>query len=166
MDEPNSNHQLPEVNFPKLQRRRSLLPWWVITFIWLFLLLFLAMPIAIVLGLLNYSFELSLLGVTTNQPISLIGMFLMLLFSFKGVTAYALWTEKIWAVGLAKIDAVISIILCFLVMAYAIFYNHSFNIRLELVALFPYYYKMNTIQYDWENFDSLEYPEYTDPVMP
>jgi len=166
MDENNGNYQNSNINFPKPNRRRKLLPWWVITFIWLFLLFSALMPVGIIMGLLKYNFEISLLGLTTYNPISLVGGFLILLFAFKGVTAFALWTEKVWAVGLAKIDAVISIVICFLVMGYAIFALHSFSLRLELIVLFLYYYKMNKIQYDWENFDSLEYPEYTDPVIP
>lgn len=166
MNEPNLNQQTFGVNFRKWQRRRNLLPWWIITFIWLFLVSFALMPIAIIMGLLHFKFEISLLGLTTNQPISLIGAALILLFSFKGLAAYALWTEKVWAVGLAKVDAIISIATCFIVMGFALFINQSFSLRLELIVLFPYYFKMNKIQYDWENFDSLEFPEYTEPVIP
>ncbi len=164
MDENQINYADTPIDFPekRLERRRKLLPWWVIGFIWIFLLFFLAMPVAIAMGLLHYDFEISLLGLTTYQPISLVGAFLMLLFSFKGITAYALWTEKVWAVGLAKVDAIISIVICFLVMGYAIF-GHTFTVRLELIALFPYYIKMNNIQYEWENFGS---PESTEQVLP
>jgi hypothetical protein len=156
MNENNINYPHPQIDFPKrrLERRRKLLPWWVIAFIWLFLAFFALMPFGIVMGLLNFKFEISLLGLSTNNPVSLIGLFLILLFSFKGITAFALWTEKTWAVGLAKIDAIISIVICFSVMAYALFVSHhSFSLRLELIAIFPYYYKMNQIQYDWENFE-------------
>ncbi|HTD42188.1 MAG TPA: hypothetical protein VK671_16275 [Mucilaginibacter sp.] len=158
MDTNNLNHFDPQLDFPqkRLERRRKLLPWWVVAFIWLFLVFFAIMPVGVIMGLLKYNFEISLLGITTHQPISLIGMFLILLFSFKGVTALALWAEKAWAVGLAKVDAIISIAICFLVMAYALFVQHSFSLRLELIVLFLYYYKMNQIQYDWENFDSPE----------
>jgi len=158
MDDNNVNYTDAQIDFPntKLERRRKLLPWWVIGFIWLFLLFFAIMPIGIVMGLLKYTFNISLLGITTDQPISLTGLFLISLFAMKGVTAFALWTEKKWAVGLAKVDAVISIAVCFLVMGYIIFAQHGFSIRLELIVLFFYYYKMNQIQYDWENFESPE----------
>lgn len=160
MDTNNLNSFDPQLDFPKkrLERRRKLLPWWITVFIWVFLLFFALMPVAFIMGLLKYNFEISLLGLTTNQPISIIGLFLILLFAFKGVTAFALWTEKNWAVDLAKIDAIISIVVCFLVMGYALFVLHSFSLRLELIVLFLYYYKMNQIQYDWENFNSPESP--------
>jgi hypothetical protein len=156
MDTNNLNSFDAQLDFPqkRLQRRRKLLPWWITAFIWLFLVFFVIMPVAVIMGLLKYNFEISLLGITTHQPISLIGLFLILLFSFKGVIALALWTEKAWAVGLAKVDAIISIVICFLVMGYAIFVQHTFSLRLELIVLFLYYYKMNQLQYDWGNFES------------
>jgi len=110
-------------------------------------------PFGLVVGLLHFKFEVSLLGLTTDQPLSLIGGFLILLFLFKGVTGLALWREKVWAVKLAKIDAIISLVVCISVMGYVIFFDHGFSLRLELIAIIPYYIKMNSIQYDWENFD-------------
>lgn len=144
----------PQLDFPKkrAERRRKLLPWWVIGFLWLFLLFFALMPVALVMGLMKLSFQMSLLGLTTDQPISVIGLSLFLLFSMKGVTAFALWTEKKWAVGLAKVDAIVSIAICILVIGYSWFVLHTLSLRLELIVLILYYYKMNQIQYDWENF--------------
>lgn len=166
MDKNNVTYLDPQIDFPKrrLERRRKLLPWWVIAFIWIFLLFAAMMPVAIIMGLLKFKFEISVLGLSTNDPVSIIGVFLILLFSFKGVTAFSLWAEKPWAVGLAKIDAIISIVICFGVMAYTLLVpQHSFSLRLELIAIFPYYYKMNQIQYDWENFENPEPPA---PVTP
>jgi len=158
MDQNNQTQFDPQLDFPqkRLERRRKLLPWWIMLFIWLFLIFSLAIPVGLVMGLLKCNFQISLLGLTTYQPISLVGGFLMLLFLFKAITAFSLWTEKKWAVGLAKVDAVISIVICFLVMIYSFFVLHSFSLRLELIVLFLYYYKMNQIQYDWENFGSEE----------
>jgi hypothetical protein len=155
MNEDNVNVADRQIDFPtrRLERRRKLLPWWVIVFLWLFLLFFSLMPVAIVMGLLKYNFQISLLGLTTNEPFSLTGISLMALFSLKGVTAFALWTEKTWAVRLSKIDAIISIAVCLSVMGYAIFALRSFSIRLELIVLAFYIYKMSQIQHGWENFD-------------
>lgn len=158
MDKNNTNNLDPQLDFPqkRLERRRKLLPWWIIAFLWLFLAFFALMPVCLIMGLLKYNFEISLLGLTTHQPISLIGMSLMLLFSFKGIVAFALWTEKTWAVGMAKIDAIVSVVVCVLVMIYSIVVQHSFSFRLELVVIGLYYYKMNHIQYNWENFGTPE----------
>jgi hypothetical protein len=156
MDTNDLNTFDPQLDFPKkrLERKRKLLPWWITAFIWIFLVFFAIMPVAVIMGLLRYNFEISLLGLTTHQPISLTGLFLILLFSFKGVTAFALWTERAWAVGLAKIDAIIGIAICSLVMGYSLFFLHAFSFRLELIVSILYFYKMNQLQYDWENFES------------
>jgi len=157
MDEHKITYDFADVSLPKkYKRRRNLLPWWIIGCIWIFLLTFAVMPIAIVLGVLKFDFELSLLGLTTHEPVSLIGLIVVLIFLLKGITAFALWTEKRWAVSLAKIDAIISIVICCCVMAYGMF-TGMFTLRLELAALFPYYYKMSKIQYDWEYFDDEDF---------
>jgi len=149
----NTDYQDTALSAPKLQRRRKLLPWWVLAFTWLFIVTSAIIPVGIIIGLLGYDFSLALLGLSTTQPLSLIGAVVMLLFLVKGITGLALWTEKTWAVRLAKVDAVTSIAVCFGVMAYALFENKSFSFRLELIVLLFYYFKMAKIQYDWENFD-------------
>ncbi|HEX4374472.1 MAG TPA: hypothetical protein VHZ50_14320 [Puia sp.] len=153
-------------NFPfpapliKLKRRRSLLPWWIIGFTWLFILFLAIIPVGVVFGLLKHDFNVSLLGFQTDDPFSVIGLCLILLFILKGIVALGLWTEKKWAVGLAKIDAIISIVVCCLSMVGPLLgLGHAFTIRLELIVLVPYFYKMNSIQYDWLYFDD----QATDP---
>ena len=133
-----------------------MLPWWVIGFTWIFLVFGALMPVAVVFGLLRRTFPVSLLGLSADDPFSLIGIFIILLFAFKGVTAFALWTEKTWAIDLAKIDAITSTVICCGVIVYSLIGPHSFSIRLELIATIPYYIKMNNIEYDWKNFDEQE----------
>jgi lipoprotein signal peptidase len=155
MDENELETQNEAVALHPNKRRRDLLPWWVIGSIWLFFLFTALIPVGIILGMLKYSFKISLLGLETSNPFSVTGLFLILIFIFKAITAFGLWAEKKWGVGLAKIDAVISIAICCLVMAYPLFApgSHMISIRLELIILIPYYYKMNAIQYDWKYFD-------------
>jgi hypothetical protein len=93
------------------------------------------------------------MGLETYTPFSLSGIAIMGLFLFKGFIGVALWTEKPWAVSVAKVDAIISIAICVLIMGYQLFLGNEFVFRLELIAIIPYFYKMNNIQYDWENFD-------------
>ncbi len=153
-----------EISFPnKSGRRRDLLPVWIKIFLWMFLVFFALMPVAIIAGLLQFNFQISLLGLSTYQPVSIIGLCLIALFAFKGIVALGLWQEKKWAVGMAKIDAVVSALICLGVMAYEIFgHTQSFSLRLELIAIVPYYYKMNQIEYDWVNFGHEEViPEVT-----
>jgi hypothetical protein len=152
MDQTPPEYQDIEFPLPKIQRRRKLLPWWVLAFMWIFMVFAAIVPVGFILGLLGYDFNVSLLGLSTNNPLSLIGAVVMLLFLFKGITGLALWTERVWAVRVAKIDAIISTVICVGVMVYALLGHSSFSIRLELVAIIPYYFKMTRIQYDWENF--------------
>jgi hypothetical protein len=79
-------------------KRRTLLPWWIKFFIWVFIIFGSFVPIGIVSGLLGINFHLSLYGLETNEPLSAIGIIISLLFLFKGITAYVLWTEKDWAI--------------------------------------------------------------------
>jgi len=94
------------------QRRRALLPTWIKVFTWIFLIFGILTPFCLVLGIVGYQFNLSLYGMDTMQPITLIGILIMSLFALKGTVAFGLWTEKIWAVNLAIIDAIIGIVIC------------------------------------------------------
>ena len=154
MNENETKDQNPVIDLPRILRRRNLLPWWIIGFIWIFFLFFAMIPAAVVFGLLKFNFQLSLLGLSTGDPISITGLFIMLLFALKGVVAFMLWTEKTQAVKFAKIDAIVSAAICCLVMIYALVAPsiHMINLRLELIAIIPYYLKMSKIQYDWEYF--------------
>jgi hypothetical protein len=148
-----------------LARRRKLLPWWVLVFTWMFLIFGAAVPVAIILGILKYNFQLSLLGISTYDPLSLTGLFLIILFAFKAVVAVGLWTEKTWAVKLAQLNAVLSIVVCCFAMIYPWFVPQEgvrhFSLRLELLVIIPYYIKMQKVHYDWEYFNSEPVPEST-----
>ena len=157
MDENELTAPSPIIGYKKYKRRRALLPWWVIGFLWIFMAFAALMPLAIVFGILRITFAVSLLGLSTPDPFSATGIFLILLFAYKGIVSFGLWTEKTWAVDLAKIDAALSTVVCLGVMGYTFFGpDNSFSLRLELIATIPYYIKMNQIEYDWKNFNSLE----------
>ena len=136
----------------KNKRRKDLLPWWVKVFIWIFLIFG-----AMLLGILGYKFEISLYGFETNEPISIIGISMILIFLFKGFTAYSLLKEKNWAIILGIMDAIIGIALCSFAMLYPLFYPEagvSLTFRLELVLLIPYLLKLLKIKPDWEKSTS------------
>jgi len=157
MDENDLTAQPPVIGFKKFKRRRAMLPWWVIGFIWIFLVFAALIPVAIVFGALRITFAVSLLGLSASDPFSITGIFVILLFAYKGLVAFGLWTEKTWAIDLAKIDAAISTVICMGVMAYTLLgADHGFSLRLELIATIPYYIKMNQVEYDWKNFDNIE----------
>ncbi|HEY5969801.1 MAG TPA: hypothetical protein VIU35_17590 [Chitinophagaceae bacterium] len=137
----------------KNKRRKDLLPWWVKVFIWIFLIFGAIAPFALIAGIMGYDFEISLYGLETNKPISIIGLSLILIFSFKGITAYSLLKEKNWAVTLGIMDAIAGIALCSLAMIYPLVNSTSgtnFSFKLELLLLIPYLLKMIKIKPEWE----------------
>ncbi|MBI1288972.1 MAG: hypothetical protein GC178_15500 [Flavobacteriales bacterium] len=134
------------------QRRRDLLPVWIKFFIWVFMVFGVLSPFGLILGAMGTSFSLSLYGIETPQPISVLGFLLTSLFALKGVVGFGLWTERDWAVQLAIIDAVIGIAICAVVTVVLPFLNShgfEFNFRLELFFLIPYFLKMKKIQKEW-----------------
>jgi|SRR5687767_4239274 len=137
----------------KNKRRKDLLPWWVKVFIWIFLIFGAIAPLGLIVGMMGYDFEISLYGLETNKPISIIGVSLILIFFFKGITAYSLLKEKNWAVILGIMDAITGIALCSLAMIYPLINTASetnFSFRLELLLLIPYLLKMLKIKSEWE----------------
>lgn len=137
-----------------LKRRRELLPVWIKIFIWIFFIFGIFIPVGLVFAVLNKEFQLSLYGLETNSPNSLLGLLLFLLFILKFITAYGLWTERKWAIKLGKIDAILGIAICgfvMIVLPYIAEENTSdLNFRLELIPLIPYLIKMIRIQKEWE----------------
>ena len=141
-----SEHILDEEQFVKNNlRRRDLLPTWIKLFTWVFLIFGAITPIVFVLGIVGINGNISLYGLETNQPLSLMGMAITVLFLIKGVVAFGLWTEKKWAVDSAIADAVIGIIVCIIVMVTL----PSPFMRLELIPLILYLRKMVKIKPQW-----------------
>ncbi|MBC3538401.1 hypothetical protein ACFSC6_16555 [Rufibacter sediminis] len=135
-------------------RRRDLLPWWIKTFTWLFLLMAAVVPIGVVMGLMGLNFSISLYGFETTDPISATGIVLTVLILFKGVTAYGLWTEKDWAVRLGIVDAIIGLVACAVAMFVLPLVDRSegfvLNFRLEPILLILYLLKLQRIKPTWE----------------
>lgn len=143
-----------EIVTEKRLRRRKLLPWWIKTFIWIFLVVGGFAAIAIVIGLFGYGFTASLYGIETDSPTSLTGMLVSALFIYKGVVAYMLWTEQDKAILLGKIDALVGIALCIIVMFVVPAMDNKpgldLNLRLELIFLVPYFFKLDAIGNQWK----------------
>jgi hypothetical protein len=136
-------------------RRRNLLPIWIKIWLWIFLVLSLIVPIGLLAGFLDALFPISLYGIETNEPLTLIGIALMLLYGFKGVVALNMWVEKKQAIQLAIIDAYVGIAICvFVVIVLPLIQFQDelhLNFRLELVALILYLIKMKKIKTEWED---------------
>ena len=132
----------PPVEESRLSRKQ-LLPVWILGVL---------IPVAIVFGALGYTFSLSIYGLETISPFSTDGLIIMAFLSFKGLVAFGLITKKDWAVDLAIIDGAIGILFCgFMMLVYPFLMSNGprLIIRLELIALIPYFLKMKSIRSNW-----------------
>lgn len=134
------------------KRRRKLLPWWIKVFCWIFMLFGSLSFVCLILGFTDIKPALAFYGFETNEPFSLKGLIVIAVGVLKGITAFALWFEKDFAIKIGKIDAIIGIVLCGISMFVLPFLQDIFNItiRLELALLIPYLIKLNKIQKEWE----------------
>ncbi len=136
-------------------KRRSLLPWWIKTFIWIFFVLGASAFAGIILGVLGINFQISFYGLNTNQVFTVVGIILTFIFILKGIVSYALWTEKDWAISLGSIDALIGIVICLYVMIVEPFTKSnglfSINFRLELILLIIFLIRLQKIKTQWMN---------------
>nr|WP_315239329.1 hypothetical protein [uncultured Flavobacterium sp.] len=137
--------------------RRKLLPWWIKTFCWIFMVMGVCAIGVLIASPFITTFQLSIYGFETNTPLSGIGLFIIAILIFKGFAAYSLWFEKDNAMSITKIDAILGVVICIISMFIIPFISESshFSIRLELALLIPYYLKLNKIEYEWDNLESL-----------
>lgn len=138
--------------------RRKLLPWWIKTFCWIFMILGVCAISALIGNLFTSNIQLSLYGFSSNYAYSGTGLFIIAIAVFKGFAAYSLWFEKLNAISIGKIDAICGIVICLASMFIHPFTSNDghFPIRLEILLLIPYYIKLNKIEYEWDNLESLE----------
>ena len=137
--------------------RRKLLPWWIKTFCWIFMLLGVCGLASLIGNAFTDNVSLSLYGFSSNTAYSGVGIFIIATMTLKGFAAYLLWFEKPNAIIIAKIDAVVGIVICIASMFILPFTSGDGHIpiRLEILLLIPYYIKINKIEYEWDNLESL-----------
>lgn len=68
--------------------RRALLPSWIKVFCWLFMIMGVAGLGTFIFGIFGTTAELTLYGFETYEPLSLLGILIIALMSFKAFTAY------------------------------------------------------------------------------
>jgi hypothetical protein len=143
----------PEFDQMALPRRRSLMPWWVKLFTWIFLVLGAISAMGFVAGFFGLNTDLSLYGLESNGPLSLAGLILLAIFLLKGITAFALWMEQDWAIHLGFADAILGILFCsFMMLVYPFLDGNAggFKLRLELFVLVPYLRWLMKVKPLWE----------------
>jgi hypothetical protein len=141
---------LDSENLQVIIRRRKLLPWWIKIFIWIFLLLGAIVPVAITFGILGKDIQISLYGLSTNEPFTITGIFIILIFAFKAFIAFSLWFEKRWAVRFGIIDAYTGICICLLVFIYNLLKPSSIaSFPIEIIFLALYLVWLHKIHQIW-----------------
>ena len=138
-------------------KRRDLLPRIIRFFCWFFMVIAILSIVMLLVSLVFQGTEIkseSSIFRINFQPESYVALAIALL---KGFVGWALWTEKKWAVRLARVDAVLSILLwIYSVLVSPILSSGpiSLNIRIEIFALIPYLIKLINMQSQWESTDS------------
>jgi hypothetical protein len=133
--------------------RKKMLPLWIKIFAWIFLICGFFLPVVVILGLAGYSAQQSLYGLESKDPFSLTGIAITLLFTLKAITAFGLLKEKDWAIKLGMADGATGVVICVLLMLLPVVSRDAtFSFRLELVALIPYFLKLQKIKTEWESF--------------
>ena len=143
--------ELEQLLIGRSVQRRILIPIWIKIFVWIFIVFALFTPLVLLVSLMGYRPLLALYGLETNDTFSATGLIICSMFLFKGLTAFALWSEKSYAIKLGIIDAVIGIMICSTVMFAPAFNGRLVsNYRLELVALIPYLIWLLRVKEQWE----------------
>ncbi len=144
---------LPENIIPlSLIERKKLLPWWIKVFSWIFLVCGVIAPVTLIAGLVGYSIDLSIYGLTTTDPTSLIGILIIVIFTLKGIVSFGFLQQKDWAVKLGIVDAILGTAICIMLMSYSLLNSEMrFSFRLELILLTPYFIRLLKIKSAWES---------------
>ena len=148
--------QFDEFEKPEVIRRK-LLPWWIKVFCWIFMIMSLFAIASLITNLFVSNVNLSLYGFSTNTAYSGTGLFIIAIMLLKGFAAYSLWFEKPNAITIAKIDAIVGIAICIaslFILPFSAGKDH-FSFRLEILLLIPYYLKVNKIEYEWDNLETI-----------
>ncbi|WP_338838822.1 hypothetical protein [Flavobacterium ginsenosidimutans] len=137
--------------------RRKLLPWWIKVFCWIFMLMGIGAIGSLITNLFVPNVNLSLYGFSSDTAYSGTGLFIIAVMLLKAFAAFSLWFEKPNAIMIAKIDAVVGIAICIASLFILPFSttNGHFSLRLEILLLIPYYMKVNKIEYEWDNLETI-----------
>ncbi|WP_298716482.1 hypothetical protein [Chitinophaga sp.] len=138
-----------EFDIPSVTRRQ-LLPLWIKIFSWIFVFVGLLSLLCLFLAALGVPVSLSVFGLETTDGLSPTGLIVISMFLLKAIVSIGLLGMQKWAVELALADAVLGIIVCLTTMVAGV-WDGNLTIRLELVLLGLYLWKMLKIRNDWKN---------------
>lgn len=134
--------------FESVIRKRSLLPWWIKIFCWIFMVIGMLSLFVVFLVIANYEPELEIFGFNANENHPYNSILILFSFLFLGVTGYLLWFEKRKAIIIGQINALWGIILCLISMGLGLV-NGNFVFRIELFFLVLFFVKLSQIKPKW-----------------
>lgn len=129
-------------------KRRSLLPWWIKGFCWLFIVTAFIAVLRMILLLFDINTEFEFYGLNAKDNIPINGIIVFIVFILHGFTAYSLWFEKDYAIKIGIVNALIGISLCLFSMVIS-FYHERVTIRLEMILLILFFVKLLKIRFKW-----------------
>ncbi|WP_341842208.1 hypothetical protein [Chitinophaga caseinilytica] len=147
MNEPVS-HLGEEFDIPATTRRK-LLPVWIKIFCWIFVFVGGLAVLVLVASALGMEVSLSIYGLKDTSGFSPAGLTIVASFLLKGYVSYGLLSGQKWAVDLAIVDALIGIIICLTTTIITIS-GGELTLRLEIVLLALYLWKMLKIRNEWK----------------
>lgn len=131
--------------------RKNLIPAWIKFFCWLFLLF----GILGFLGLLSFYFNpiytVDLFGINAANNNLYLSLISTLVIIFNGVVAYMLIAKEDKAVEIAKINALINIVICIITTILNLYFYNKFTLRIEIFLIWFFYSNMREIQFKWIN---------------
>ena len=133
-------------------KRRSLLPWWIKIFCWIYMVV----ATGFIFDLLIYLFGGKEIKTVFSSVIvyafTFGGFSVIVLVFLNGFAAWTLWTGKRFAITAAIIGAWLQIAACLVSMFILLFIKsgQKFIFRFELILLIPYLVKLHKIKNIWE----------------
>lgn len=131
--------------------RKDLIPIWIKFFSWLFLLF----GISAFLGLLSFYFNpiytIDIFGINQASDNLFLSLISALVLIFNGVVAYLLIAKEDKAVEIAKINALINIVICVVSTILNLYFYKNLTFRIEIFFIWFFYAKMREIQFKWIN---------------
>lgn len=132
-------------------RRRKLLPWWIRFFSWVFMIFGGLGILTYSIALFGFNINLSIYGLVSNEPLSLIGLMIISIILLKGWAGFALFFEKDNGPLIGKIAGLVGLFICIASMVFLPFQqgNFTYNIRIEILFLLPFLIRLNRIHKKW-----------------
>ncbi len=107
------------------------------------------------LGLLSFYFNpiytIDIFGINQASDNLFLSLISALVLIFNGVVAYLLIAKEDKAVEIAKINALINIVICVVSTILNLYFYKNLTFRIEIFFIWFFYAKMREIQFKWIN---------------